>query len=110
MTRTEPPPRETTKEKRDRVNGLKKLIRILENEIEREERACPHEWNDPEYDPVETPRMEFDHYEGHGSDPYPVMRRAGTNTKPRWKQTCRHCGKTRYTEKTRPTGHVPDFS
>jgi hypothetical protein len=86
-------------------------VRKLADEIRREEHQCQHKFGTPVYDPIEEPNYEFSHYEGHGSDPEPVHRVAGTKTTPRWKQVCSRCGRTEFTQKTKPPvgQHVPDF-
>jgi hypothetical protein len=53
--------------------------------------------------------MVYDHLEPHGSDPEPIYVQAGTRLIPRWHQTCKKCGKQRYTEKTKTKQVGPDF-
>jgi hypothetical protein len=97
-------------DKRERLKQLQDEARQLSEGIARQERTCKHSFPDePVYDPIETPRMEFSHYEGHGSDPNPVYHKAGTDSKPRWKRTCVRCGKVEYTEKRKTTATSPDF-
>ena len=99
-------------DKRERILQLKKETSDLENEVARQERNCDHKYGEAVYDPIVTPDMVFSHYEGHGSDPYPVMENNGTKESPRWKQTCPKCGKSEYTTKTKtiaPPKTAPDF-
>ena len=83
-------------------------MRALEQEIANIERTCQHLMTDPVSDPEQTTEWVFDHYEGHGSDPIPVGRTIPT-TKPRWRRSCKFCGKTEYTYRQKPVQYAPDF-
>lgn len=97
-------------DKRERLMQLQDEARQLSEGIARQEKICKHSFPDePVYDPIETPRMEFSHYEGCGSDPNPVYKASGTDSKPRWKRTCIHCGMVEYTEKWQATVTKPYF-
>jgi len=95
--------------KRARLEILRRDADTLSRKIQEEEAACEHKFGDPVSDPIEEPRMEFDHYEGKGSDPNPVYKKVGTKSKPRWKRTCANCGKVEYTTHTKSVRVAPDF-
>jgi len=98
-----------TIQKRQRIADLKAELERLNQQVSQEERACNHVWDKPVYDPIVTPHMEFSHYEGQGSDPNPVYRRCGDDSKPRWTKTCSKCGAVRSTTRTKVTATAPDF-
>lgn len=81
-------------------------IRAEEEKIAR----CSHDFEKSQYDPEEGKEWVFDHYEGHGSDPYPVGHYI-PKTIPRWSRACKHCGKKEYAYDQKPIvkGYEPDF-
>ncbi len=97
----------TQKEKpAQRLETLLKEVELTKKEIQ----DCDHKYSVP----VRTTRTikvpEFDHYEGHGSDPEPVYN-WHDKTEHGYERTCEVCGKMEYTNQTKPVieRHEPDF-
>lgn len=99
----------TTIEKIARIKQLQAELGPLQDEVTLAQRNCQHKFGDTESDPISKPRMEFSHFDEHGSDPNPRYRKTGTDEEPRWKRVCSDCGKVKYTDKLKPTGSEPDF-
>lgn len=100
-----------TLEKRQKLAELNRQAKSLSEQIEADVSHCQHEWGDTVYDPIQVAEQVFDHIEPHGSDPDFIYKYTGRmiDRTPRWKQTCKVCGHTRYTEKTKIIGREPDF-
>lgn len=98
----------STREKIVRADMLARELGSLREQIAREQRACSHAWEPTRYDPEKGSRAEFDHFEGHGSDPEPVYNHYPIDI-PRWSRVCSKCGKVEYTKEQRPTKTEPHF-
>lgn len=96
-------------EKIDRRRELRLEVSAIDAEIEKVQRACTHDWGDPVADHTEEPDFAFSHFEPCGSDPIPQYKPSGTKITRQWKRMCAKCGKTEYTENTKPAGEVPAF-
>lgn len=100
---------ESVLDKLARLRALREQASTLATELEELQKSCSHEFGEPVYDPLKEPQFTYSHLEWGGSDPRPVCSPAGDKLVPRWRITCRKCGRDRYTQKTRIVQEVPDF-
>lgn len=88
-------------------------IRQLREQIEQEKNKmskCSHAFSKAFYNPEKEMVPYGIHYEGKGSDPYPVADGYNEVDKPRWTRVCVICGGEQHTSKTKSTGSEPDFN
>lgn len=98
----------------DRKETLKREYEQKLAEIEREQRCCCHEWEEPVYNP-ETKQVPYGFkITGRGADIWSEPEGYRDEKVPRWSRRCKKCGKVEYTykqkTKTEVTTYGPDFS
>ena len=99
-----------TKAKRAHRDLLATELKQLQEELNREEAQCQHQWGEEVYDP-ESFREPYGHkLIKQGSDCWAEPEGYRDASRARWSRTCVHCGKTEYTYAQKPAAFVPDFN
>lgn len=99
---------------------LQEQLKNKEARLDSVRRSCDHVWNDIIYDPIHTPGYHIPADDFGGVDRRGAMD-VPSETRRRWKRTCKHCNISQYTDRTKKiqiSGHiagttaeteVPDF-
>jgi hypothetical protein len=98
-------------ELRKRAERLKAELSEAEKQLAEAVRSCPHQWNDPVYDPIRTKAYTIpsDPVGTMGVDWRPACHIPATETK-RWRRVCFLCGEIQYTTNTKDeTIQHPEF-
>lgn len=77
-----------------RLRQLETEVAQLRPRVEAFQRACPHDWGDPIYDPYTVKvgyGLHIDRETSHGSDPNYAYEGYSDETKPRWYRECKKC-------------------
>lgn len=96
----------------DRKEAIKQEYEAKLAEIEREQRYCHHEWEEPVYNP-EIKKVPYGiRITGHAGNMWSEPEGYLDESVPRWTRRCKKCGKLEHTykQKTVVTMCGPDFS
>jgi hypothetical protein len=84
-------------ELRERRAALRRQLQSTEAELEQIERFCQHDWELAVYKPIQRPGGHVEAVHA-GSDSTPAFDYP-PETLPRWRRTCRKCGRIEETER-----------
>jgi capsid portal protein len=104
---------------KDRVNHIRTTIKILEEALEKQnkalkdiEDACEHIWSEVVYESFIQDKYVIDNTYICMTDPHKLKYNTIPETKHRWKRICQICDKVEYTtefEEEKITRRVPKF-